>query len=67
MKEKRSLRDIGFASFTLSILTIFPPFLVMTVVDKVLTHHSYSTLILIAIILGIAVDLRDVARLSPGG
>ena len=33
--------------FTLSMLTIFPPFLVMTVVDKVLTHHSYSTLILL--------------------
>ena len=38
MEEKRSLREIGIASFSLSILTIFPPFLVMTVVDKVLTH-----------------------------
>jgi ATP-binding cassette, subfamily B, bacterial HlyB/CyaB len=54
-KEKRSLRDIGIASFTLSMLTIFPPFLVMTVVNKVLTHNSYSTLILLSTILAIAV------------
>ena len=47
-QEKRSLRDIGVASFALSLLTVFPPFLVMTVVDKVLTHRSYSTLALIA-------------------
>ena len=40
LQEKRSLREIGLASFTLSFLTIFPPLLVMTVVDKVLTHSS---------------------------
>ena len=55
MEEKRSLREIGLASFSLSILTIFPPFLVMTVVDKVLTHSSYSTLALIAVIVGVAI------------
>jgi ATP-binding cassette, subfamily B, bacterial HlyB/CyaB len=55
MQEKRSLREIGVASLSLSILTIFPPFLVMTVVDKVLTHSSYSTLALIAVVVGIAI------------
>jgi ATP-binding cassette, subfamily B, bacterial HlyB/CyaB len=55
LKERRALRDIGIASFTLSLLTIFPPFLVMTVVNKVLTHHSYSTLILLSTILGICI------------
>src|SRR6516165_11713603 len=55
MQEKRSLRDIGLASLALSMLTIFPPFLVMTVTDKVLTHSSYSTLALIAVIVGIAI------------
>ncbi len=55
LQEKRSLRDIGIASLALSMLTIFPPFLVMTVVDKVLTHRSYSTLALIAVIVGIAI------------
>ena len=52
-EESRSITDIGVASLTLSFLTIFPPLLVMTVVDKVLTHHSYSTLTLLAVILGI--------------
>ena len=47
LQEKRSLRDVGFASLTLSFLTIFPPLVVMTVVDKVLTHNSYSTLALL--------------------
>ena len=51
LREKRSLRDIGIASFTLSLLTIFPPFLVMTVTDKVLTYHSYSTLILMTVLM----------------
>ena len=54
-KERRSLRDIGIASLTLSFLTIFPPLLVMTVVNKVLTHHSFSTLILLSTILAIAI------------
>jgi subfamily B ATP-binding cassette protein HlyB/CyaB len=54
-KEGKALRDIGIASFTLSMLTIFPPFLVMTVVNKVLTHHSYSTLILLSTILAICI------------
>jgi subfamily B ATP-binding cassette protein HlyB/CyaB len=55
MEERRSLRDIGIASLTLSFLTIFPPLLVMSVVDKVLTHRSYSTLGLLATILAIGV------------
>src|ERR1700730_3320157 len=55
LQEKPSLRDIGLASLTLSVLTIFPPLLVMTVVDKVLTHHSYSTLALLTAILGIGI------------
>src|SRR5205085_4732157 len=55
MRERRSLRDIAFASLTLSFLTIFPPLLVMTVVDKVLTHHSYATLTLLGVILLIGV------------
>jgi subfamily B ATP-binding cassette protein HlyB/CyaB len=55
IKERRSLRDIGIASLTLSCLTIFPPLVVMTVVDKVLTHHSYATLELLATMLGVGV------------
>ena len=55
LQEKKSLRDIGVASLTLSFLTIFPPLIVMTVVDKVLTHNSYSTLTMLSIILGIGI------------
>jgi len=51
LRERRSLRDIGLASFTLSFLTIAPPLLIMTVVNKVLTHHSVSTLVLLSVIL----------------
>ena len=53
-KYQAPLRDIGLASLTLSFLTIFPPLLVMQVVDKVLTHNSYSTLVLLGAILAIA-------------
>ncbi len=51
VKEKRSLRDISIGSITLSALTIIPPLLVMTVVDRVVTHHSMSTLVLLSTIL----------------
>jgi hypothetical protein len=54
LQEKRALRDIGLASLTLSFLTIFPPLLVMTVVDKVLAHRSYSTLALLSALLAFA-------------
>ncbi|MGE0416574.1 MAG: peptidase domain-containing ABC transporter [Acetobacteraceae bacterium] len=55
MKEGKSLRDLLVASFAISLLTILPPLLVMQVVDKVITYQSYSTLFLIATILGIMV------------
>jgi subfamily B ATP-binding cassette protein HlyB/CyaB len=47
IQERKSLRDIGLASLTLSILTIFPPLLVMTMVNKVLQFQSISTLVLL--------------------
>ena len=53
VQERALLRDIGLASLTLSFLTIFPPLLAMQVVDKVLMHNSYSTLVLLGSILAI--------------
>ena len=50
-KEKRSLRDICIASIVVSALTIIPPLLVMTVIDRVVVHHSISTLVLLSVIL----------------
>jgi ATP-binding cassette subfamily B protein len=51
--EKRLIRDVGLGSLSLSLLTVFPPLVVMSVVDKVLTHGSYSTLTLLAVALTI--------------
>jgi ATP-binding cassette subfamily B protein len=55
LHEHRFLRDIALASFTISILTIFPPLLVMATVNKVLQFHSMSTLVLIAAILAVVI------------
>ncbi|WP_244485948.1 peptidase domain-containing ABC transporter [Bradyrhizobium viridifuturi] len=55
LQEHRSLRDIGIASVTISFLTIFPPLLVMTMVNKVLQFHSTSTLILLATVMAVVV------------
>ena len=38
-----------------SFLTIVPPLIVMSIIDKVITHHSFSTLFLMSVILGIMV------------
>ncbi|WP_292421479.1 peptidase domain-containing ABC transporter [Mesorhizobium sp.] len=51
--ESRPLRDIGIASFTLSVLTILPPLIVMTVVNKVLQFSSISTLALLSAIIAV--------------
>lgn len=53
LQERRSLRDIGLASFTISILTIFPPLVVMATVNKVLQFHSISTLLLLSAVMAI--------------
>src|SRR5579872_4828992 len=53
--ERKSLRDIGLASFTISFLTLFPPIIVMTSVNKVLQFNSVSTLAVISAILAIVI------------
>ena len=55
MAEKKSLSDLLIASLALSFLTIVPPLIVMSIIDKVITHHSFSTLFLMSVILGIMV------------
>ena len=49
------MRDVCLASLVLSILTVVPPLMVMTVVDQVVTHQSLSTLVLMALLIGAAV------------
>jgi ATP-binding cassette, subfamily B, bacterial HlyB/CyaB len=53
--ERRSLLDVCYASFTLSLVTILPAVIVMTAVDKVLQHQSMSTLTLLVALLTILV------------
>jgi subfamily B ATP-binding cassette protein HlyB/CyaB len=55
LTEKKSLRDIGIASLTMSFLAIFPPLVVMTVVDRVLQHRGYATLTLLSVLMAIFV------------
>jgi ATP-binding cassette subfamily B protein len=53
--ERKSLLNIGVASLAMSILTIVPPLLVMTTVNKALQFSSLSTLTVIALILAVIV------------
>lgn len=50
LREKKSLRDIALASMTLSILQIFPPLIVMQVIDRVVNNRSMATLVSISAI-----------------
>jgi subfamily B ATP-binding cassette protein HlyB/CyaB len=50
-QERKALSDIALASLTLSVLTIFPPLVMMTMVNKVLQFHSMSTLVLLGAIM----------------
>ena len=53
VQERRSLIDICVASFTISLLTVFPPLIVMAVVNRVLQFHSVSTLVLLSLVMAI--------------
>ena len=48
-KELRLLRDMFVGSFALALLTLVPPLIVMTTLDRVLTYRSTSTLALVGI------------------
>ncbi len=48
------MRDVLLASLALSILTVVPPLMVMTVVDQVVVHQSLSTLVLMCLLIGTA-------------
>ncbi|MBM9403556.1 peptidase domain-containing ABC transporter [Gluconacetobacter azotocaptans] len=50
LRERRALRDIVLASMVLSVLAIFPPLIVMQVVDRVVNFRSMATLVSITAI-----------------
>src|SRR5262245_59371942 len=54
LQERRNLREIAAASVSFSVLQILPPFLIMVAIDRVITHQTVSTLVMIALILIIA-------------
>ncbi len=58
--ERRILREVVASSLTLSVLQVLPPFLVMIAIDRVLTHQSMSTLILISLIMALIVGYETV-------
>jgi ATP-binding cassette subfamily B protein len=51
LRERLLFRDIGIASLIGTIFAIAPAFIVMIVIDRVLTNHSTSTLWVITVIL----------------
>ena len=53
VRQRGLVKDVGIASLTLSVLTILPPLMTMSVIDRVVGHHSLSTLVLISLMLAI--------------
>ena len=52
--ESRAMRDLALASAVLSVLTVLPPMMTMTVIDQVVTHRNLSTLLLTSLLIGVA-------------
>ncbi len=55
LRDKKFLRDISIASMVTSVLAIVPPFIVMSVIDRVVVYGNQDTLILLALIWGTVV------------
>lgn len=53
MKHKRVWRDVVIASLVIQLLALGTPLLTQVVIDKVVVHHTQSTLIVIAIVLAV--------------
>jgi len=58
--ERKSLSNIALASLAISILTVFPPLLVMTTVNRVLQFNSISTLAVVSAILLVVVGYETI-------
>jgi len=55
LRERRLFVDIGAASLVSTIFALVPPFLFMIVIDRVLVNHSYSTLSVLAVAIGVMI------------
>jgi HlyB family type I secretion system ABC transporter len=59
-QDSKLLKDIFIASFALALLTLVPPIMVMTVLDRVLTYKSLSTLALISLFFAVALAYETI-------
>jgi subfamily B ATP-binding cassette protein HlyB/CyaB len=50
LREKRLFRDVGIASFLMSVLSIVPPLIFMTMIDRVMLNRSLPTLKVLGIL-----------------
>ncbi|MGH7102396.1 MAG: peptidase domain-containing ABC transporter, partial [Acetobacteraceae bacterium] len=50
LRDKRIIRDVAIASLVTSVLAVIPPFIVMSVIDRVVVYGNQDTLILLALI-----------------
>ncbi|MGH7057040.1 MAG: peptidase domain-containing ABC transporter, partial [Acetobacteraceae bacterium] len=55
LQDKKFVRDIAIASLVTGILGIIPPFLVMSVIDRVVTYGNLDTLTLLALIMAVVI------------
>lgn len=55
MREKRLFADIGIAALISTIFALTPPLCFMVIIDRVLVHHSTSTLVVIAVAVGLII------------
>ncbi|WP_242402771.1 ABC transporter transmembrane domain-containing protein, partial [Komagataeibacter kakiaceti] len=51
--ERRLLRDVVIASMVISVLAVFPPLIVMQVIDRVVNFHSMATLVSLTGLVGV--------------
>ena len=63
-KESRLLRDIFVGAFALALLQLIPPIMVMTVLDRVLTYKSLSTLALVGLFFAVALTYETILGYS---
>ncbi|MBS0599216.1 MAG: peptidase domain-containing ABC transporter, partial [Proteobacteria bacterium] len=55
MTEKSILRDLGLGAIVMAFLSVVPPMLTITIIDKVIGYKVLATLIMAAVVMGIAV------------
>jgi ATP-binding cassette subfamily B protein len=55
MRERAIFRDVSIAALFATVFAVAPPFMVMIIIDRVLVHHSTSTLLVITVAIGLII------------